>query len=732
MRSRSLLAMNTSPPKIFISATSGDLRSIRQIVKEALLTIGCHPVEQTNFAPDWRTVEGMLRGKIEDCQALMHIAGMRYGAEPNVASLPPGTSRRSYTQMEYDLGCQLQSERGDTGFRVYVFVCPESFPYDIPADADGQPSPPDPEEKARLQREHRAALLCGRRIYYEPTNPDDLRTRILAIQEQVLALHLEQVEVKAEVRSSRKSILIVLAVVLGVLALVKSDVWKVKRAIAKVAAGQKHDPPAIKATLIEATERGLAKDLAAVDEEPNSDERRRLRDAAQAAHKLRLSLIDDHVAEYERLATATDTTVEMREVIRILSEPKEGVDAALRYIESQRTRLIQEEERIDAAHLEQKRARLQPLLKAASLQATQGHTAIARSSYQDLLKRDPQWSQALEGLSRVIADQRLHFWYWESNESFAAALADAQLAIADAESLPSDGTDHPTARNLVLANALMWYGDVLSKRKKGDDESQALQYHSRSLDLIEKLQKADPSYLPAEWSLSLSLERIGDLLVKRGQPGDLEKAFDYQTRSFQKRENELKRSPDSDAAKRDLSISYEKIGDILAKQGQPGNIVAALDHYNREREILEELLKASPDSAQAARDVSVSLEKLGDLLVLRGQPGDADTALKHYTRYLEIGEKLLQANPDSAQVARDMWVSCWKLAQFAEATGKGDAKALWQRAYDIVNGMAQKGMFLSTDDRERLEMLREKVKQPPTAGGGHTPPPRADRSSHGS
>ena len=31
------------PPKIFISATSGDLRSVRQIVKEALLTINCHP-----------------------------------------------------------------------------------------------------------------------------------------------------------------------------------------------------------------------------------------------------------------------------------------------------------------------------------------------------------------------------------------------------------------------------------------------------------------------------------------------------------------------------------------------------------------------------------------------------------------------------------------------------------------------------------------------------------------
>jgi len=41
--------MNTS--KVFISAASGDLRSIRQIVKEALLTIGCHPVEMTISAP---------------------------------------------------------------------------------------------------------------------------------------------------------------------------------------------------------------------------------------------------------------------------------------------------------------------------------------------------------------------------------------------------------------------------------------------------------------------------------------------------------------------------------------------------------------------------------------------------------------------------------------------------------------------------------------------------------
>src|SRR6516164_3751460 len=42
--------------EVFISATSGDLRTMREIVKQGLLTMGCFPIEQTNFEPDYRTV----------------------------------------------------------------------------------------------------------------------------------------------------------------------------------------------------------------------------------------------------------------------------------------------------------------------------------------------------------------------------------------------------------------------------------------------------------------------------------------------------------------------------------------------------------------------------------------------------------------------------------------------------------------------------------------------------
>jgi len=150
-----------SKSDIFISATSGDLRSVRQVVKEALLTINCVPVEQTNFEPDARTVEKMLRAKIEGCQALIHIVGQRYGAEPDPSTLSLGSTRCSFTQMEYHLGRQLQSERGDDRFRVYTFVCPDDFAYDTPVDDRGHPLPPEDPDKVQRQLAHRQAIVAA-------------------------------------------------------------------------------------------------------------------------------------------------------------------------------------------------------------------------------------------------------------------------------------------------------------------------------------------------------------------------------------------------------------------------------------------------------------------------------------------------------------------------------------------------------------------------------------------
>lgn len=179
-----------NPPSIFISATSGDLRSARQTAKDALLTINCHPVEQSHFEPDWRTVTDMLRAKISGCQALIHLVGHRYGAEPDPATLPPGTPRRSYTQMEYHLAREL-------GLRVYTFLLPDTYPYDTAEK-------PDTAEQAALQAEHRALIEAGAHLYEKPANAMDLRLRIVALQEKVIGLEVEQQSIAKEVSTSRR------------------------------------------------------------------------------------------------------------------------------------------------------------------------------------------------------------------------------------------------------------------------------------------------------------------------------------------------------------------------------------------------------------------------------------------------------------------------------------------------------------------------------------------------
>src|SRR6266478_4396252 len=135
-----------APVRVFISATSKDLGTVRELVKQALLTMGCMPIEQTNFPPDYRSVREMIEEKIAACEAVIHIVGIRYGAEPDPSTLPEGAARRSYTQMEADIARKL-------GKKLYLFVCSEDFPYDQ--------APAESEELQGLQQAYRAEIAKG-------------------------------------------------------------------------------------------------------------------------------------------------------------------------------------------------------------------------------------------------------------------------------------------------------------------------------------------------------------------------------------------------------------------------------------------------------------------------------------------------------------------------------------------------------------------------------------------
>lgn len=153
-------------PRIFISATSGDLKSQRATVAAALKKLETYAEVQDSWPPDYATVSDMLRRRIRNCDAVIHLVGLHYGDEPR--DRPPGAPRRSYTQMEYHLARELKKP-------IYLFLLPGDFLY----DNDGQS---EDEEKRALQQTHRASILADPHLRSSPADHTGLEKEILSLQ----------------------------------------------------------------------------------------------------------------------------------------------------------------------------------------------------------------------------------------------------------------------------------------------------------------------------------------------------------------------------------------------------------------------------------------------------------------------------------------------------------------------------------------------------------------------
>jgi len=67
-------------PTIFLSGVSSEFASFRDAVEVEVQKKGCFADNQSSFGVDYRTVEEMLRRRISDADAVIHIVGYRFGA----------------------------------------------------------------------------------------------------------------------------------------------------------------------------------------------------------------------------------------------------------------------------------------------------------------------------------------------------------------------------------------------------------------------------------------------------------------------------------------------------------------------------------------------------------------------------------------------------------------------------------------------------------------------------
>jgi tetratricopeptide (TPR) repeat protein len=148
-------------------------------------------------------------------------------------------------------------------------------------------------------------------------------------------------------------------------------------------------------------------------------------------------------------------------------------------------------------------------------------------------------------------------------------------------------------------------------------------------------------------------------------------------------------APEKAAYARDLSISFEKLGD---QQMARGNAQMALGYYQLSLDLRQRLADAAPENADYTRDLGVSFERLGNLQVALG---NAQIALDYYQRSHDIFQRLADAAPEHADYACDLAVSYYGMARSTEGE---TLKAWWRRCYEQFASMKQRGILAMTDE----------------------------------
>jgi hypothetical protein len=139
------------------------------------------------------------------------------------------------------------------------------------------------------------------------------------------------------------------------------------------------------------------------------------------------------------------------------------------------------------------------------------------------------------------------------------------------------------------------------------DLAGALKSYQDSRDIIGRLAKADPGNASGQRDLSMSYNKIGDA---QKEQGDLSAARQSYNDSLAIRDRLAKSDPGNAGWQRDLAVSFDKLA--LAHK-QSGDRAKALDFLRQGQAIMARLTKVSPDNALWREDLAWFDRKIAEL-----------------------------------------------------------------------------------------------------------------------
>ncbi len=230
---------------------------------------------------------------------------------------------------------------------------------------------------------------------------------------------------------------------------------------------------------------------------------------------------------------------------------------------------------------------------------------------------------------------------------------DVKLTIGDTAAAAADYQEGLTiARRLVKKEPgnTQWRRDVFfSLTKIGDleaqvgDQTAATERYGEAVTIVRRLAKLDPGD-------PLLLLDVAEGLCKLGDVDPKERDRDYEA-GLRIMRDLAQRYPENSRWQRELSVSLNKVGDV---ELQEGDADGAISRYNEALAIVGRLAERDPENLVWLRDVGLSLSKVGDA---RLHTRDTGGAIANYEQALEKLRRLSEHDPNNTLWQSDLWMA---------------------------------------------------------------------------
>lgn len=333
------------------------------------------------------------------------------------------------------------------------------------------------------------------------------------------------------------------------------------------------------------------------------------------------------------------------------------------HLQSERRRL--QAEGLLATMLVDLRQRLAPLGKLAALDAITEQVATYLAADPPRARSDGELRDRATA-QHQIAQVRL------AQGKLAPALLAFRDALHDNELLAQRDPSN-RERQFELGQGYFWVGFVLWQQNQ---LRPALGPFRAYLRVSEELVAHDPRNRGWMLELAYAHSNLGSIHRELGELAEARSALGAAAGLM---ETLRAQAPDDDALLLELAHVQAKLGDILVKQGE---LAAARPWFERYLEALRGLVARAPEDLQRLRFLGYAHSHLGNL---QRWTGELDGALAHLRDDLAIAERLAARAPDDLSLVDELALRLNKVADLLLVRGeRGPSRALLERERALV------------------------------------------------